>query len=177
VNAGDLIAQVKETPRLRLEVGLILDGTAFAESRRLQDRLANMQNLPDDDDVTVQGVEEVSRRLVEIFRDTPETKFVLQALSASEWEALHKKYDDASEFVIALFAACCVEPEGWTVDTARELKGTLTAGQWATLVLAMQQLNEGLFDLRPTRAATETMRGMRQKSTIAHHEESDIPIS
>jgi hypothetical protein len=177
VNAADLISQVKQQPRLRMEVGLLLDGTAFAEARRLQDKLSRIQAMPDDDDVTAEGVTEIAERLVQIYRDTPETTFTLEALSASEWEALHREHDDAQKFVIALFAACCVEPEGWTVETATELKGTLTAGQWATLVLAMQQLNEGLFDLRPTRAATALTNGMRRNSTTAPLEESDIPIS
>jgi len=177
VNAADLIAQVREQPRLQMEVGLLLDGTAFAEARRLQDRMARLQNLPDDDDVTAEGIYEIAERLVQIYRETPETKFLLQALSAAEWEALHRKYDDAGEFTLALFAACCVEPEGWTFDTAKDLKGTLTAGQWATLVLALQQLNEGLFDLRPTRAATALTNGMRQNLTTAPLEESDTPNS
>jgi hypothetical protein len=162
VNAADLIAQVKEQPRLRMEVGLLLDGTAFAEARRLQDRLARMQHHPDDDDVTVGGVGEIVARLEEIYRETEETVFALEALSASEWETLHSKHDSVHDFPIALFAACCKEPDGWTFETARDLKGTLTAGQWATLVLALQQLNEGLFDLRPTRAATGRMHGTRQ---------------
>jgi len=171
VNAADLIAQVKEQPRLRMQVGLLLDGTAFAEARRLQDRLSRFQTMPDDDDVTAEGVTEIADRLVQIYRETPETTFTLQALSASEWEKLHREYEDAQQFVIALFAACCVEPEGWTFDTASELKGTLTAGQWATLILALQQLNEGLFDLRPTRAATAMMSGTRQNLTTALPEE------
>jgi len=172
VNAADLISQVKGQPRLQMEVGLLLDGTAFAESRRLQDKMTNLQHSPDnDDDVTVEGLHNIAMRLVEIYENTPETKFLLQALSASEWESLHREWEDAGEFTIALFAASCVEPEGWTVKTARELKDTLTAGQWATLVLAMQQLNEGLFDLRPTRAATVLTNGMRQNLTTAHPEE------
>jgi hypothetical protein len=171
VNAADLIAQVKQQPRLRMEVGLLLDGTAFAEARRLQDRLTRIQNMPDDDDVTEEGPHEIASRLVEIYRETPETKFVLEALSAAEWEALHRDYSDAGEFTLALFAACCVDPDGWTFESARDLKGTLTAGQWATLVLAMQQLNEGLFDLRPTRAATAMMSGTRQNLTTAPPEE------
>jgi hypothetical protein len=177
VNAADLIAQVREQPRLQMEVGLLLDGTAFAEARRLQDRMSRLQNLPDDDDVTAEGLYEIAKRLVEIYRETPETKFLLQALSAAEWEALHTKHSDSGDFVIALFAACCVEPEGWTLETAKDLKGTLTAGQWATLVLALQQLNEGLFDLRPTRAATVLTNGMRQNLITAPLEESDTPSS
>jgi len=175
VNAADLISQVKGQPRLQMEVGLILDGTAFAEARRLQDRLTRIQSMPDDDDVTAEGVHEIASRLVEIYRETPETKFLLEAVSAAEWEALHREHEGGDDFTLALFAACCVEPDGWTLDAARELKGTLTAGQWATLVLALQQVNEGLFDLRPTRAATAMMRGTRQNLTTVPPEESDIP--
>jgi hypothetical protein len=170
--------QVKGQPRLRMEVGLLLDGTAFAEARRLQDRMARLQTMPsDDDDVTVEGLEAAAARLVELYETTPETRFGLEAVSALQWERLHQAHEDAADFTVALFAACCVEPEGWTVEQARELKDTLTAGLWATLVLAMQQVNEGLFDLRPTRAATVLTNGMRQNSTTAHLEESDIPIS
>ena len=166
MNAADLIAQVKQQPRLQMEVGLLLDGTAFAEARRLQDRLSRSELL-DDDDVTSEGLDAVAARLVAIYRETPETKFVLQAVSAVEWEALHREHEDGDGFTLALFAACCVEPDGFTPESARELKGTLTAGQWATLVLALQQVNEGLFDLRPTRAATARMSGTRQSLTTA----------
>jgi hypothetical protein len=46
-----------------------------------------------------------------------------------------------------------------------------------TLVVALQKVNEGLFDLRPTFAATVMTNGMRQKSTTAPLEESVIPSS
>jgi len=177
MNADDLIRQVKDRPRFRMEVGLVLDAVAFAEARRLNDRLARLQTMPDDDDVTAEGAAAISDRLVAIYRETPETRFTLEARSASEWETLHREFADPQEFTVALFAASCVEPSGWTLDGARQLKDSLTAGQWATLVLALQQLNEGLFDLRPTRAATAMMTGMRQNSTTALPEESDIPSS
>lgn len=169
MDADGLIAQVEAAPRFELEVRLILDPTAYAEARRLNDRLAT---LPlDDDDVTVEGVEAIVTRLHEIHRNTPETVFRFAARSASEWDALQTAHPDPMDFSLALFASSCVEPDGWDLDKARLLYGRLTAGQWATLLQSLLSLNEGLFDLRPTRAATAMMRGMRQNSTTAQNEE------
>jgi len=172
VNADDLIAQVKQRPRFRLEVGLLLDSDAFAEARTLNDRLAR---LTDEGDVTAEGPETIVARLTELYRDTPETRFVLEARNAAEWEALNREHDDPTEFSIALFAQSCVEPEGWSRESAGELRESLTAGQWATIVMAMQKVNEGLFDLRPTFAAYTMTNGMRPNLTTAPPEESGIP--
>ena len=174
MNADDLISQVKERPRFRLEVGLLLDSVAFAEARALNDRLAAWQ---DTGDVTDVGPDEIVDRLNVLHRDTPETRFVLEARNAAEWEELNREHTDPVEFSLALFAQSCVEPDGWTVEKARELRDGLTAGQWATIMLAMQRVNEGLFDLRPTLAATVMTNGMRRNSTIAPREESVIPTS
>lgn len=165
MNADDLIAQVKGQPRFRLEVGLLLDAAAFAEAATLNDRLT--QWAEDSDDVTDVGPEQIVDRLRALHRDTPEVRFVLQALSAAEWEALYRKHDDVTDFSVALFAACCVEPDGWTFERASELRNSLTAGQWTTIVSVLQKVNEGLFDLRPTFAATVMTRGMRRNSTTA----------
>ena len=174
MNADDLIRQVKERPRFRLEVGLLLDTDAFAEARALNERLANFR---DDGDVTAEGPDSIVERLHELHRTVPETRFVLEARNAPEWEALNREWTDPTEFSVALFAECCVEPAGWDYRKAEELRQTITAGQWATLVMAMQRVNEGLFDLRPTFAATVMTNGMRPKSTIALPEDSDIPSS
>jgi hypothetical protein len=164
VNADDLIAQVKQRPRFRMEVGLLLDSDAYAEARSLNDRLVR---LTDEGDVTAEGPDAIMDRLQALYRDTPETVFTLEARNAAEWEALNREHDDPTEFSVALFAQSCVEPSGWTVESAQELRDALTPGQWATLVLALQRVNEGLFDLRPTFAATVMTSGMRQNLTTA----------
>jgi hypothetical protein len=170
MNAEDLLRQVREAPRFTVEVALLLDAAAFDEARRLNDRLFALPY--EDDDVTAVAPIEVAERLHQLYQDTPETRFVLQARTAAEWDQLHGEAgDDDGEFVLHLFAACCVEPSGWTVDSARDLRASLTVGQWATLVAALRQLNEGLFDLRPTSAATALMRGMRRSLTTAPNEE------
>lgn len=166
MKADDLLRQVEERPRFELEVGLLLDSEAFAEARALNDRLERLRWNPDEGDITDGGPTEVARRLVELYEETPEQRFVLQARTAAEWEALVEGNTD-TEFTYALFAACCVEPEGWDIDGVRRLRESLTIGQWAVLTAALKQVNEGLFDLRPTRAATALTRGTRQKSTTA----------
>jgi hypothetical protein len=173
MNADDLIRQVKERPRFRMEVGLLLDSDAFAEACRLNDRLA--QWASDSDDVTDEGPESVVARLKELHRTTPEVRFVLEARNAREWEELYREYPDVTDLSIGLFAACCVEPEGWDFRKAAELRDSLTAGQWTTLIMAVQKVNEGLFDLRPTFAASVMTNGGRQRSTTALPEESVIP--
>jgi len=170
MNADDLIRQVKERPRFRTEVGLLLDTEAHAKARSLNERLAD---IAQDGDVTSEGPEAIYEQLHALYRETPETRFVLEARNAAEWDALYRKHPDVTEFSVALFAACCVEPEGWTFDKASELRHSLTAGQWTMLVSALQNVNEGLFDLRPTFAATVMSSGMRQKLTTALPEESD----
>ena len=172
MNADDLIRQVKDRPRFRLEVGLLLDTEAFAEARALNERLANFD---DDGDVTAEGPDSIVERLHELHRSVPETRFVLEARNAPEWEALNREWTDPTEFSVALFAECCVEPAGWDYGKAEELRQSITAGQWATLVMALQKVNEGLFDLRPTFAAYARTSAMRPKSSIAPLEESDIP--
>lgn len=174
MNAADLISQVKERPRFRMEVGLLLDSVAFAEALDLNDRLARWQ---DDDDVTSEGPQVIVDRLRQLHRETPEVRFIVEARNASEWEALHRDHPDAIEFSIGLFAVSCVEPEGWDFAQASELRDSLTAGQWQTLVVALQKVNEGLFDLRPTFAASVMTEGMRRSSPIVRPEESVIPIS
>jgi hypothetical protein len=159
VNADDLIAQVKAQPRFRMEVGLLLDSAAFAEARSLNERLSAWR---DDDDVTDAGPAAIVDRLKALYRETPETRFVLEARNAAEWEALYRANPEVTDFTVALFAASCVEPSGWTLEKAHELRDTLTAGQWTLIVTALQQVNEGLFDLRPTFAATVMADGMRQ---------------
>jgi hypothetical protein len=176
VNADDLISQVKGQPRFRLEVGLLLDAAAFEEARELNDLLARSSVLQDDD-VTSEGTEAVTARLMDLYRETPEVKFVLEARSASEWETIRAANPDDAKFTLALVAACLVEPEGFDAGKVAELRDSLTAGQWFTLASAVRQVNEGLFDLRPTLAATVMMRGMRPNLTTAHLEESDIPSS
>jgi hypothetical protein len=108
---------------------------------------------------------------VELYRDTPEVRFVLEARTASEWEALRTEHQDDAEFTLALVAACLSEPDGFTVGKVAELRDSLTAGQWFALTSAVRQVNEGLFDLRPTLAATVLTRGMRPKSTTAPPED------
>jgi hypothetical protein len=169
MNAGDLLRQVREAPRFTLDVALLLDAAAFDTARRLNDRLFA---LPFDDDVTAESPVAIAEELHELYRETPEQVFRLEARTAAEWDDLRVAAgDDDGEFVLHLFAASCVEPSGWTPETARELRGTLTVGQWATLVAALRQLNEGLFDLRPTSAATALIRGMRPSSTTVVPEE------
>jgi hypothetical protein len=175
MNADDLISQVKAQPRFRLEVGLLLDSVAFAEAASLNDRLAGWAS--DSADVTDVGPDGIVDRLRVLYRETPEVRFVLEARNAREWEDLYRAHPDVTDFSVALFAACCVEPEGWDYDKASDLRDSLTAGQWTTLVASLQKVNEGLFDLRPTFAATVMAGGMRQNSTIAPREESVIPIS
>jgi hypothetical protein len=176
MNADDLIAQVKARPRFRLEVGLLLDAAAFDEARELNDVLARFQTAKDDD-VTAEGTDSIVARLVELHRDTPEVKFVLEARTASEWETIRAAHSDEKQFTDALVAACLVEPEGFDAGKVGELRDTLTFGQWFSLVSAVRQVNEGLFDLRPTLAATAMMRGMRPTLTTARPVESDIPSS
>ena len=168
MNADDLLGQVKDRGRFQLEVALLLDADAFAEARRLNEKLELLRLDPDDGDVTDTSIFDVAERLVALHRETPEQRFVLEARTASEWEALAEEYgDDSARFTVALFAACCVDPGGWDVEKATALKDSLTAGQWSVLTVALRQLNEGLFDLRPTRAATVLTRGTRPKSTTA----------
>jgi hypothetical protein len=174
MNADSLLAQVEAAPRFELEVRLILDPNAYAEARRLNDRLATLHL--DGDDVTVEGVEAVVSRLHEIHRNTPETVFRFAARTAAEWEAIQVAHADPTDFALELFAQSCVEPDGWDRAKARKLYDTLTAGQWAVLLQSLLTLNEGLFDLRPTRAATALMRGMRPSSiTVQNEEYPDLP--
>ena len=175
MNADDLISQVKEQPRFRLEVGLLLDSAAFAEARDLNSLLEQFR-FRQDDDVTSVGPEDVMRRLIELHRETPEVRFTLEACSASQWDGLRdRSAGDDDRFTLMLLAECIVKPEGFTEDKVRELRDTFTAGQWQALVAGVRSVNEGLFDLRPTFAASVLMSGMRQKSATAPHEESDIP--
>jgi hypothetical protein len=175
MNADDLIRQVKEQPRFRMEVGLLLDAVAFAEARELNE-LLQQARFGGDDDVTATGPDVIMERLVSLYRDTPEVRFTLEARSASEWEAIAQAHDgDDEAFTVALLAACIVSPEGFTEDGVRDLKGSLTVGQWQALVAGVRSVNEGLFDLRPTFAATVLMSGMRQKSTTVQDEASPVP--
>jgi len=169
VNAGDLLRQVEERPRFEVEVGLLLDSVAFAEARALNDKLERLRWLPDGGDITDGTVTDTAARLVELYEQTPEQRFVLQARTVAEWEAIVS--DTEGDLTERLFAACCVEPEGWTVADVKRLKDSLTIGQWTVLTTALRQVNEGLFDLRPTRAATALTSGMRQRSTTALPEE------
>lgn len=178
MEADDLLAQVGRQPRFSLDVSLILDASAFAEARALNDELerARLGNAGDDGDITDRPITEVAERLYEIYRDTPEVVFHLEARNAIEWEEIAKA-NEGDDFPLALFAASCTDPSGFDIDSVRKLKSSLTPAQWQTLVVAVRQLHEGLFDLRPTRAATAVMRGMRLSSTTALPEESDTPTS
>jgi hypothetical protein len=99
VNADDLISQVKGQPRFRMEVGLLLDSVAFAEARDLNDSLSRWA---DDGDVTDAGPDAIVKRLRDLYQSTPETRFVLEARNAREWEELQRQYPDVTEFSIAL---------------------------------------------------------------------------
>jgi len=165
MDAGDLLRQVREAPRFSVDVTMLLDAAAFTEARRLNDLLMTVSL---DDDVTSESRFEIAERLVRLHRETEEVSFTLEARTAGEWDDLRKASgDDDGEFVLHLFAASCVEPTGWTVESARDLRRSLTVGQWATIVAALRQLNEGLFDLRPTSAAIALTSGMRRNSTTA----------
>jgi hypothetical protein len=171
MNADDLIAQVKERPRFRLEVGLLLDTDAFAEARDLNAML-EQSRFATDDDVTVAGPQDILDRLLTLYRETPEVRFVLEARSATEWEAIRVAHDgDDDGFTYRLLSECIVKPEGFTPEKVKDLRDTFTAGQWQSLVAGVRSVNEGLFDLRPTFAATVMMNGMRPKSNTAPHEE------
>jgi hypothetical protein len=173
VNADDLIRQVKDRPRFRLEVGLLLDSGAFAEARDLNAML-EQSRFAQEDDVTVAGPQDILDRLLALYRETPEVRFVLEARSATEWETLRTANPDDETFTLALLAECVVEPDGFTLDKVRDLRDSLTAGQWQALVAGVRSVNEGLFDLRPTFAASVLMSGGRQKSNTAPLEDSDI---
>jgi len=175
MNADSLLAQVAAAPRFELDVRLILDPNANSEARRLNHRLTTLHL--DGDDITVEGVESVVTRLHEIHRNTPETVFRFAARTAAEWEAIQVAHPDPTDFALELFAQSCVEPDGWDHAKARQLYDTLTAGQWSVLLQTLLSLNEGMFDLRPTRAATAMMRGMRQSSTTVQNEEYPDPSS
>jgi hypothetical protein len=170
MDADDLLTQVKGQPRFRMEVGLLLDASAFDEARTLNSALQSF-SFRDDDDVTQAGPHDVAQRLLELYRDTPEVTFTLEARTATEWERLRAESEgDDDRFTVGLLAACIVDPSGWTVAKIADLRDSLTAGQWHALVVGARQVNEGLFDLRPTLAATALMRGMRPNLTTAPNE-------
>jgi hypothetical protein len=170
MDADGLLAQVRETPRFRMEVGLLLDAAAFDEARALNSALQSY-SFTDEGDVTQTGPHAIAERLLALYRDTPEVTFTFEARSATEWEKIRRDADgDDDRFTVGLLAASIVEPSGWTVEKIERLRDSLTAGQWQALIVGVRQVNEGLFDLRPTLAATALMRGMRPNLTTAPNE-------
>jgi len=136
---------------------------------------------PADDDITVESAVDVAQQLADLFEQHPPATFVFEQLSAAEWSEFEADHGadrgrDAP-FWRDLMARCCVEPEQATRDGFDRLHRRLSVGQWEQLRAGVEAANMGLFDLRPTRAATALLRGMRQSLTTAPNEGSHDPPS
>jgi hypothetical protein len=170
-----LVGQVEQQERFRVTVALLLDAAAYNRATDLQLQLEQTMGRPVDDDVTVESATTVAQELHDLYEQHPPTKFVFQALSAREWSEFEAGHDtdrgrDAA-FWRDLMGRCCVAPEGASREAFDRLHAALSVGQWEQLRAGAEAANVGLFDLRPTRAATALLRGMRQNSTTAPNEE------
>jgi hypothetical protein len=170
-----LVSDVEEQPRFRVTVRLLLDAEAYNTATDLQIALDGVMAKPADDDVTVESATSVAQQLSDLYDQHPPTLFVFEQLSAAEWSAFEAEHDadrgrDA-EFWRDLMGRSCVVPEGASREGFDRLHNRLSVGQWETLRQGVEQANVGLFDLRPTRAATALLRGMRQNSTTAPDED------
>ena len=173
----DLIDDVEQQPKFRVPVRLLLAAAAYNRSNELHTKIEQAAVGGDDDDITADGLEALLDEQQQLYHDHPPTVFVFEQMSAEDWSDLSGDHDDADEFWLHAMAASCVEPEGASVDGFRRWKRRLNAGQFEQLRAGCQAANEGLFDLRPTSAASRLLRGLRRNSTTASLEESPDPDS
>lgn len=176
-----LVGQVEEQPRFRVTVRLLLDAAAYNRASDLQADLDAAIAKPADDDITVESAVGVAQQLADLFDQHPPAIFVFEQLSAAEWSEFEadqpgERGRDAP-FWRDLMARCCVEPDAATREGFDRLHRRLSVGQWEQLRAGVEAANVGLFDLRPTRAATALLRGTRQNLTTAPSEGSDDPSS
>lgn len=173
-----LVGQVEEQGRFTRDVRLILDPAAFTQAQELTwqlDRHIHSGHVGDGEDVTGEGSPVgLARRLQELHEVHPERLFRFEARTAAEWTDLAASGPDGPKFWSQVMADSCVifmdEPcadERPDVEVFERLRATLTPAQWAALSTEVRMLNEQLFDLRPTRAATALLRGTRPNSTSA----------
>lgn len=168
--------EARETqPRFRRDVRLVLDAAAFSRAQDLNFRLeqALVGNV-DDDDVTVEGPVQIAEQLDALHREHPPALFTFEARTPSEWTDLVADHQGKPDLWHRVVAECAVvfeddpvDPDELTVDLVKRYAETLTPGQWQTLVECVRALNEALFDLRPTKAASAVLGRMRPSSTSA----------
>ena len=177
----DLVGQVEEQPRFRVTVRLLLDAAAYNRASDLQVDLDVAMARPADDDITVESAVSVAQELADLFEEHPPATFVFEQLSAAEWSEFEADQPPDrgrdAPFWRDLMARCCIEPEAATREGFDRLHRRLSVGQWEQLRAGVEAANVGLFDLRPTRAATALLRGTRQSLTTAPSEGSPDPSS
>ena len=176
-----LVDGVEQQPRFRVTVRLLLDAGAYNRASDLQIALDGVMAKPADDDVTVESATSVAQQLSDLHDQHPPALFVFEQLTAAEWSEFEAEHDtdrgrDAA-FWRDLMGRSCVTPEGASREGFDRLHNRLSVGQWEQLRQGVESANVGLFDLRPTRAATALLRGSRQNSTTAPNEESPDPSS
>ena len=175
----DALAEAESQPRFRIPVRLLLDASAYNRAATLQadlddlvPRLSLAKASTNGEDVTETSplgrARELAEQLVEVHETHPPTSFVFEALPAkafSDLDAEHKgDRGPTDDFWCHLMAASCVEPEGSTVEGWQRWRDTLTAGQWDVLRRTCESACLGVFDTRPTRAASALLGGLRQRS-------------
>ena len=166
-----LVAGVEQQERFRVTVSLLLDAGAYNRASELQMDLDRALAKPADDDVTVESATSVAQQMSDLYEQHPPSVFVFEQLTAAEWSEFEADHDqdrgrDAA-FWRDLMGRSCVTPEGASREGFDRLHNRLSVGQWEQLRAGVEAANVGLFDLRPTRAATALLRGSRQNSTSA----------
>jgi hypothetical protein len=171
MNFDQLVDEVEQADRFRVTVRLLLDATAYNRASDLQIDLDAAMSRPADDDVTVESATSVAQELHDLYEQHPPTIFVFEALTGPEWSEFEAGHDNDrgrdAPFWRDLMGRSCVAPEGASREHFDRLHAKLSVGQWEQLRQGVEAANVGLFDLRPTRAATALLRGMRQNSTSA----------
>ena len=174
----ELLETVDGQDRFEVPVRLLLDAKAYNRANELNDLIERLRDpvLSGDDDVTVaDSVSEAQRlatEMAELHKSHPATEFRFRQLSADEWadlEAAHPKGDRGRDdpFWVDAMGLSCVKPDGSDAAGFQVLRSKLSAGQYEMLRAGCEAACWGSFDLRPTRAATAILRGMRQNSISA----------
>lgn len=185
---GVTLSEVTGRARPRSKtVPIVLDAAAAGEIAELESRLATLRK---DDDSIAAGGDEASRVAdeIEVLRERAEaskTDFTLTSIGADAWADLFTKHPPSREqrsqgfdhdpdgFQVDVIAACLVEPEVDGVDSVRQLRRSILAGDWQLLFLTARQLNEVPELSVPTSAASSVNhQGWRPKPTTAAPEES-----
>lgn len=173
----DTLAAAEQQPAFRVPVPVLLDAAAYNRSNELHRRIEQAATQPDDEDITADGILGLLEEQETLHRQHPPTTFVFEQIGAQAWSDLTAEYPKPDEFWVQAMAASCVEPDGATVEGFARWRNRLSAGQFEQLRAGCQAANEGLFDLRPTSAASALLRRLRQNSTTAPSGESPDPDS